>query len=197
VIPPLLFALERLERALESIHYTGVALFQPGLPQEEIVERLGDIGVPPHPDIVTLYSWHNGGFEWRDGKRYSMHLTFAWLFVPFEDALNSYVTWFSDDPVEYQTILPGHWFPTLKSTGGEWIVLDSAAPTECDAPVAVYIAELFPEETNVHHALHSAVTWWAEYYESGVWGWDAERQILTDGIHRDGLPGVRSRSRLV
>ncbi len=52
--------LEKLESILIEAKAPVLNLFNPGLEDDEIVSFFSNHNIPTHPDLLSLYGWHNG-----------------------------------------------------------------------------------------------------------------------------------------
>lgn len=52
--------LEKLENIFKEADAPILHYFNPGLPKEEIVGFFSKQDIPVHPDLLSLYQWHNG-----------------------------------------------------------------------------------------------------------------------------------------
>ncbi|MFV0457480.1 MAG: hypothetical protein ACK5MT_01730 [Actinomycetales bacterium] len=56
----LLHALQEFERVGLAHGIEGFRILAPGITASEVEDTLGALGLTPHPDLLTYYTWHNG-----------------------------------------------------------------------------------------------------------------------------------------
>ena len=105
------------------------SLLVPGLAEEEIKSRLSAAGIRAHPDVISLYAWHNGLDRFRapassDGipSLFPLHMEFSALdesIETFADLLRN-AQRFPDS----EQVWSRSWFPVFKGGGSEYLLVN-------------------------------------------------------------------------
>lgn len=121
---PLAALLIDLERVLREHDVPVVEHLAPGLPPGRIRATLAELGLDPHPDLVTWWTWHNGvrTYQWMpDYALKSMH----WP-LPLDIAVDRYREQVEDyDPQVPST--PLHVFPVVSWRNNGALCVDTVS----------------------------------------------------------------------
>ena len=185
--PELPRLLHRLERAW---HEQGMPIAQnlrPGLAPEVIKQRLKAKGMTPSDEVLNWWAWHDGTPS--QGVEALGHPVGRWLSL--DQAVEEYDRHVRAGYSTPDTGLHG-WFPLLHLTDGSVLVADcrDGGPT---STVTWISRELTLMKGTTSVDLTTAVGWWVELFETGVWRWDPERQWIDDtGFDDDTFPERRA-----
>ena len=182
VLGPLL---KRLDEMLRGQGLPVVDHWAPPAPSGDVAMALQSLGMEPHPDVQTVFSWHNGFIASDDYLSYTITPTGV---TPI--SLNQAI----EDGYEQTTAiaecaLPG-WFPVFEQSGG-WTTVDCRPDSPHPGAVRSWI---YGEINDVADSLAEVITWFLEFYEQGHWtwrrpGWDGTvpPEILTQRQLSSGL----------
>lgn len=94
--------------------------FRPGLPNDEVPQRLQAAGLEADGALADLYGWHDGTELAGVQKSGSVHLMPGFYFPPLEHSLTDHAA-FVQDPRWHQS-----WLPLLADGGGDFYFVDQA-----------------------------------------------------------------------
>lgn len=126
--------LSRLEAILTIQGAPFVQCLRPGLTHEDTSAELRAAGVPPVPELLASFAWHDGAIV-----RSAPEMLYGWTFLPLEHASIMYrrmlESWESDVPAMPYWLKT--WFPFAHNDTPSYIVVDIGGDPERVHPVFV------------------------------------------------------------
>jgi hypothetical protein len=138
-----------LDALLDELTRRGSPLatyLRPGLPRDEIAARMSAVGAVPHPDVISLFAWHDGfdRFQVPVSSEGLVSLVPSHMeFNPLNELLDTFSSWrkfaLSEGQVKYRGPLgswiyldpdelwPPTWFPIFEGGGSEVIFISNEA----------------------------------------------------------------------
>ena len=172
----LLRALEALEAWLRSSGHPGVAGLRPGVPEAEVREQLGALGLDPPDDVLTFFGWHNGYEQApRDDGHWYGRITPSWFPLTLDEACKRFLELREMFELEEQhgEMVGTHWFPLLQADA-YCVLVDCRPEQEHRGRIAVsdWITELWPSPDLRPRSLAEPVEEWLSLLNDGLWHWD-------------------------
>lgn len=165
----LLQALTEFERVGRARGVQGFTALAPGIPSADLDTALAELGLTAHPDITTIFGWHNG---YRSPEPGSGHVHYGnindnRLFDPVE--VESLRTTVEEREFLNETDEGSDrsWVPVFNYNSG-WIVIcsDDASPDYGKASCRDIVMDFEPYEPAPNIA--TVIRWWTTWLDTGA-----------------------------
>jgi len=172
-------ALERLEAAFVARGNPVVAGLQPGLSEAKVRARLLPLGIDAPPDLVTLFSWHNGYKPPEGPTDGGWH---GWIGpgirpITLDEACDMYSNNLEDfelDPDVLGGAKGSDCFPILDGDGWTSYLMDCRGDGPERGSVMAYHITNTTEPAQRPRTLAEPIDSAVGYVESGAWRWSRE-----------------------
>jgi cell wall assembly regulator SMI1 len=192
-------ALARLEDAMRRTRHPLVEALQPGLPPDEVRERVAALGVALPDDAVALWAWHDGfdpAFTKSERVPGAEFMPGGVLFLRLARAEEDYGWMLETYPVSDIDDWSPKWFPAFASDNGDTVYLDcSTTPATGPTPLQLrYMKDYNPPEVLARNRIGS-IDWGIDVMtalvERGIWALNP--QFIGYGFVRDADPDLDAR----